>query len=388
MMETNNITDNNSDFNFRSLNRKDLMNLSVINNEDQKLRKFKQVDTKRDWSSNLYNLDIEGSFPKRHGVFNQKTNFINKLDDIERTSSKILHYPLNKPEYNLSNSDIKGSSPKCVTFVTKRNFNPLEPKYNLPHVEEIPPPVPKFIRDNINVDGIEGAHPKKYLKWETRNGFDGIDIEGNSPKKPYTRNTKFNNIDYSDVTHDKFKTRRCVNPLDPVYEVKYKNGENFVHGEVEGSKSVTFNPYKYSDPYNLKTLDIDGAQVGTKNAINKFSSHNYNLQLNDIKGARSESLRKGIVTNRMTNPLDPNYQFPGNIELSNGKDSNPYGNTLFSKSAKVRQNNGKEVMKNLETANSNSNINFNQSVSHNIQNEKYFYINKFKILLVIVHTRI
>ena len=50
----------NADFNYRSLNRKDLMFLSTINNNDHPLRKFKQLHTNRNWSLNLYNLDIEG----------------------------------------------------------------------------------------------------------------------------------------------------------------------------------------------------------------------------------------------------------------------------------------------------------------------------------------
>lgn len=351
----------NPDFNYRSLNRKDLMSLSTISNNDMKLRKFKAIDTQRDWSTNLYNLDIEGSSPKKYGVLHQKVDFINKVDDIERTNSKILHHKLNKPEFNLTNKDIDGSSPQCVKFKTMRQFNPLEPKYNLPKVEELQPPVPKFIRDNINVDGIEGAQPKKYFRWETRRMFDCRDIQGNSPKKPYIRGTKYNNIDYSDVTHDVFKTRRHVDPLDPVYEVKYKNGEHYVHGQIQGSKPATNNPYVYPDPFNMKTTDIQGTQVGSKNAINKFSGQNFNLQLGDIRGARSGSLKKGITTKRMTDPLDPRYVIPGQIQLE-GVNNNPYGNTIFSKSAKVRQNSTMPAVKgsdkkNIAQSNSQNNNN-------------------------------
>ena len=48
------------DYNYRSLNRNDLMNLNTINENDMKIKKFKQLDTKRDWSINLYNMDIPG----------------------------------------------------------------------------------------------------------------------------------------------------------------------------------------------------------------------------------------------------------------------------------------------------------------------------------------
>ncbi len=41
------------DYNYRSLNRKDLMSLSSINDNDMKIKKFKQLETRRDWSINL-----------------------------------------------------------------------------------------------------------------------------------------------------------------------------------------------------------------------------------------------------------------------------------------------------------------------------------------------
>jgi hypothetical protein len=35
------------------------------------------------------------------------------------------------------------------------------------------------------------------------------------------------------------------------------------------------------------------------------------METHDIDKAASSSLRKGIVTHRQTNPLMPNYQYPG-----------------------------------------------------------------------------
>lgn len=48
------------DYNYRSLNRNDLMSLATLNENDINLKKFKQLETKRDWSINLYNMDIPG----------------------------------------------------------------------------------------------------------------------------------------------------------------------------------------------------------------------------------------------------------------------------------------------------------------------------------------
>ncbi len=95
---------------------------------------------------------------------------------------------------------------------------------------------------------------------------------------------------------------------------------------IEKSKPATIYPYTYPDPYNLKVTDIDGTEIGSKNRINKFVGNNYNLILKDINGSQAGSKKKGIVTQRQTNPLNPTYVLPGQVEL--GKNNNPYGNTL------------------------------------------------------------
>ena len=128
--------------NYPTPSRKDTMFLSTIGANDFPLKKFKQLDTNRDWSINLYNLDIEGSSPRRFGALNQKIDFTNKNDDIERSWPKQLHVGLNKPEYNLRNDDIEKSSPQCVEIRTTRQTNPLKPKYNLASTEDYPPDIP------------------------------------------------------------------------------------------------------------------------------------------------------------------------------------------------------------------------------------------------------
>jgi hypothetical protein len=156
------------------------------------------------------------------------------------------------------------------------------------------------------------------------------------------------------VTRDVFKTKRCVNPLDPVYEVKYKNGENYVHGNIEGSKPVTNSLYSYADPFNLKTADIDGTTTGSKNRINKFVGQNFNLRTDDFRGATSNSLKKGIETKRMTNPLNPDYLLPGHKEFVSS--NNPYGSTLHAKSAKNRNEDRVKKIEKKEGGSLNPNI--------------------------------
>lgn len=56
----------------------------------------------------------------------------NSNTDIVGSSSRVLHVGLNKPHYNMMNSDLPGSKPDCVKFKTRRvPANPLTPTYRL-----------------------------------------------------------------------------------------------------------------------------------------------------------------------------------------------------------------------------------------------------------------
>jgi hypothetical protein len=46
-------------------------------------------------------------------------------------------------------------------FTTTRQTNPLEPVYQIPYVEYYPVEEPKFIRDNMVIDDIEGVRTKE-----------------------------------------------------------------------------------------------------------------------------------------------------------------------------------------------------------------------------------
>ena len=112
------------DFNYPPLNRKDLLsNLSEIND---KSRPFKKLSTNRDWSLNLYNLDIEGACPRKFSYFLNKANFINKNNDIEKSSPKQYYKFTNKVSFNLTNDDIELSKPQCNKYLSNRHTNPLK----------------------------------------------------------------------------------------------------------------------------------------------------------------------------------------------------------------------------------------------------------------------
>ena len=103
MKEENNINDNlknhknySNDYSYPTLKREDLMYLSSIDERDYPRRKIKQLNTKRNWSLNLFNLDIEKSTPKKYSKYLNKIDFINRTDDIDNAQllkKKILKYP-------------------------------------------------------------------------------------------------------------------------------------------------------------------------------------------------------------------------------------------------------------------------------------------------------
>jgi hypothetical protein len=75
----------------------------------------------------------------------------------------------------------------------------------------------------------------------------------------------------------------------------------------------------------LKTGDIHGCAIGTKGLGNFHTRErrgfkNTNIT-SDIIGAQPGTLKKSPDTKRQTHPLDPNYQMPGRLELTNINDA-------------------------------------------------------------------
>ena len=279
--------------------------------------------TNRDWSLNLYNLDIEGSSPRKFGLFSNKIDFTNKNKDIEK-SSPYTQKILKKPNYNLSNEDIEGSRPN-VSQCNKlsRHTNPLEPKYNLSKLEKIKiEDKAKFIRDNLYIGDITEIKNKKQNIF-LRDTLNKNDLKDSFPKKQYfTRKDKYNNMDYTDVTKINNKIQRCLNPLMPIYNWKYPiNNLRYSVGPIEGNKPNPFSMYKYENPFNLRNDDIDGTNPGSKNTFKKFKGSNSCLNIGDIRGAIHGSLQKGITTKRNINPIWPKYEYPGEKELKSEKKS-------------------------------------------------------------------
>lgn len=126
--------------------RKDLMSLNPINKKDVGSAKPDKIAGS---DCNLKISDIEGSKPcMKPYIYTNKPDYINAIDDIAGTRSRVLIRKVCRDGYSLNNTDLKGAHPQTNEFVTKREpTNPVDPVYKLPTAVPVEPLIPKFIRD-------------------------------------------------------------------------------------------------------------------------------------------------------------------------------------------------------------------------------------------------
>jgi hypothetical protein len=91
----------------------------------------------------------------------------------------------------------------------------------------------------------------------------------------------------------------------------------------------------------LKTIDINGTQSGSLNHINQFKGNNYCLEIKDVPGAQACTKKRGLTTERHTNPIWPEYKYIGYSELK-GVNNNPYGKTAYLEKTKFDKNEEKQ----------------------------------------------
>lgn len=112
----------------------------------------------RETSFNLNSRDIEGNSrfnflgaqPKVWAAETVNRPDFHNTFDVIGAGPRMLHFELNKPEFNLTNADIKGSIPCVNQFKSTRSNspqNPLNPQYKLQSFDYVKPEPNKFIRD-------------------------------------------------------------------------------------------------------------------------------------------------------------------------------------------------------------------------------------------------
>ena len=375
------------DFNYPSLNRKDLNNLSLIND---KSHPFKKLSTNRNWSLNLYNLDISGSCPHKFiSNYINKIDFVNKNDDIEKSSPKKYYPYINKISFNLNNDDIELSKPKQDKNKSNRHTNPLSPKYPELKYIKLPMPSPKFIRDSIDIKDIKGSSPNKlgFNKNLFKEPIKKEEILGSSAKKPYLRKTKYEYMDYRDITKKKIVCRN-TNPLKPIYNWRYTEDKKLL-GPIDGNYPLVLSKYLYRNPFNLNNKDIEGSNTGSKYPILKYKGNTFYLKTKDIEGAQGDTLIRGIITKRHTNPINPKYQYLDHSEIQD-KNNNRYFKEFKDNKTKDddiinnddNNNNNKKILTKIKIAkkvneDKNNNIlNVNKSMNEKIKNINQINQNK------------
>ena len=362
-----------NDFAYPSLQRKDLMYLNSINSRDFPIRKINQINTKRDWSLNLYNLDIEKSTPKKSSNYINKIDFINKTDDIEKAQPekvKILNYP----NFILNTRDIEKAYPAKDAYLSEikvNNNNISHLSDFLSHKNDGDYPIRKFIRNQIDISDIEGAKPKKLLPFlflnkvkNNENNKNNNNINNDNINEMNKSSVLINNIErkrdydsfnYNDITENKKKYRN-TNPLDPDYGVYGGNIEKnhpYISSYHFRSRGNTY----------MSNDDIKGTLPGSKNKYNLLNiDRSYLFNTSDIDGAVADSKKYGMITNRNTNPLNPKYQYLGrkeNLDYSENKKNN--NNSFEISKEKEEVLFGKKINKFNHYNNNNS---FNKSANY------------------------
>lgn len=204
----------------------------------------------------------------------------------------------------------------------------------------VPPEPPKFVKDPLEIDDIDGTRTRKEREFVPRPSSTATTqlIEGAQVKGPYVRKQAYDSIGYNDVYAKKAPSQRVTNPLNPQYMVrdtmttgefpKGKVGEpNSMYGEIPGSRPLGL-PKPVQGTRNLHTADIEGASPNSKNLGNfaNFQRRQVRdlMEVHDIDGTTCGTVKRGIVTKRAINPLDPAYQIPGNTE-NTSEINDPYG---------------------------------------------------------------
>eukprot|EP00357_Protocruzia_adherens_P026984 CAMPEP_0115018228 /NCGR_PEP_ID=MMETSP0216-20121206/28657_1 /TAXON_ID=223996 /ORGANISM="Protocruzia adherens, Strain Boccale" /LENGTH=642 /DNA_ID=CAMNT_0002389335 /DNA_START=30 /DNA_END=1958 /DNA_ORIENTATION=- len=299
--------------------RKDLMSLSTISNKDARPQPTRGLSNPAFRESNsLSTLDIVGARPRmKEYEFAAHSSLSLRTDDIDKARSKTLHRNIKKPNYSLDVSDIATKNRRFQT--NRESGNPLQPNYKLPSVEfrELTPP--KFIRDNMDYQDVEGSKPSKYFKWQPRKTNDISDIDGAKckPEEIFKREN-FMNVKDINGTHDSFRTTRQVDPLNPTYKIAGEDGKLVEIGHVERSTPKPIIRNIKRGFTNLDTGDIDGAKASTlgKGAFKTRDRRDYKKtnKMDDIPGTSVNSLKRGLQTKRIVDPNNPEYVLIGNKE--------------------------------------------------------------------------
>lgn len=279
------------------------MSLSTITHNDAKPKNRNYAHL----NNNLLKTeDIEGAKPllKSYQFVNRPV-FTNYIDDIGGAKAFKRFDSPERLNYSLITDDILN---KPALKTRKIAANPLNPHYLLPAYEVKPATPPRHLRDTNKIDDIPGTSAFSHYTRPQRHQLSIQDIEGSkvSPKRELNKPDFHNPKDINTI--EVWETGRVTNPLMPSYVARDENGNIITIGEVDGSKPKPYiNIDRTAHNRHLKNDDIDGSKTGTVNAKRTRSLAKNPFDSIDIDGATAGSLKRGMTTQRMVNPLNPSY---------------------------------------------------------------------------------
>ena len=114
-----------------------------------------------------------------------------------------------------------------------------------------------------------------------------------------------NKVDKSPYLDKRFnkRTNRITNSLNQHYEIYGIEH----HDDPLGSKPKALKPY-IPDNHLLQTRDIPGAEPGSVWVVKEVRQPRDLTTTQDIQGAQADTLKRVLVTSRITNPVQPEYQ--------------------------------------------------------------------------------
>ena len=236
---------------------------------------------------------------------------------------------LNRPlDMSLTTEDIEGARPRKRSFTTNRCTDPLDPVYHLPSYTAPPPaqvrapvgtiptnyvadipfsrPKPAHVRtislDSLNVTDIEYAQPSHYRRCV----------------RPLLGEGLTNSMNVSDINagdHHRIAARG-TNPLEPQYLVSTKNMWKASGGVPTSRPPMLIGDVEASKPRRLERAYVPPHEEVEGSHPQRFIGRVPHSSIGDAydtyrkpvpTGSGAGSLKRGIVTKRSINPLDPNY---------------------------------------------------------------------------------